>query len=639
MSLFVFRDGYRIVATASGGRVIHIRTGDALDLSHLEVQLLARATAGGVDARDPRVKPLVRKLAGLGLLVPAAEAAPKSTSGSPGTGVESEGTSAEEKKPSAEDAVPLFRGDLKLVRRPGRDLMDVKDPVSGKSFMLYDFEVSLARMLDGRRTNAEVIEAGQRLGIPVSFESLRQFIRQLERYGFLAPPGSPRPERQEGTTWPKRQRWDDAIRTLFQSGMRLNRQGRYAEAAGYFEAILEQDPTNEEAQEMLAQMLRQPALPEAVAAPPPPPPSIAPVAAPIQLARMGAESARTQSPPAPSPVLPPARGQRQPPVSSPAAGKQQPPVSSAAAEQPPVEPPSAADDVRPLNPAPTSPEPSRPAAPAQHAPPAPSRTGLAEAKGRTRRWRLGAYVGGGLAALVLALAAGWHLRGRGSPPRFAVVPSPAPAPVVPNPNLPPPQPATAVAATVEAVPPDAGAAEIAAESKAAPPPSPQAAEAAAETPATAAAKDREWISVSVSRRGRVTMAQVRAPLRGAVAWSAAPQHPVERGSEVGRIGSRKLVAPKAGLLMPKLPDQGWASAGELLADIVYHEAYLQALVSGARPRPDWSCQVADEATGSRADCKLITIAPRGSGHFVTATTEPLWFDSCAEPRLRLAPPR
>src|SRR5260370_1427443 len=71
MSLFVLREGYQVLTTSAGGRIVHLRTGDALDLSPEEVQLFARATAGGVDAKDPKLRSLVRKFASLGLLVSA----------------------------------------------------------------------------------------------------------------------------------------------------------------------------------------------------------------------------------------------------------------------------------------------------------------------------------------------------------------------------------------------------------------------------------------------------------------------------------------------------------------------------------------------------------------------------------------
>ena len=69
--------------------------------------------------------------------------------------------------------------------------------------------------------------------------SLNQFLRQLDRYGFLTPGVEPAaPKDQE--LWAPREQWDESLRTLFQSGTRLFRQGRAGEAVRYFEAMLEQ---------------------------------------------------------------------------------------------------------------------------------------------------------------------------------------------------------------------------------------------------------------------------------------------------------------------------------------------------------------------------------------------------------------
>src|SRR5262249_46956110 len=71
MSLFVLREGYRVVTTRSGARVVHVRTGGSIDLSPEEVLIFARATAGGVDAADPKLRNLVRRFVTLGVLVSA----------------------------------------------------------------------------------------------------------------------------------------------------------------------------------------------------------------------------------------------------------------------------------------------------------------------------------------------------------------------------------------------------------------------------------------------------------------------------------------------------------------------------------------------------------------------------------------
>ncbi|HSN90556.1 MAG TPA: hypothetical protein VLS93_04955 [Anaeromyxobacteraceae bacterium] len=151
-----------------------------------------------------------------------------------------------------DDVVPTFRSDLRVSRGASPGLFEVADPGTGRRFVLYEFEFSIARLLDGRRLVSQVVESGKRLGIPVDVGGLYKFVRQLWHYGFLAPPGTPVDPGEGEGPWPPRDRWDEATRTLFQTGMRLVRQGRQADAAGYFEAVLDADPGNPEAIEMLS---------------------------------------------------------------------------------------------------------------------------------------------------------------------------------------------------------------------------------------------------------------------------------------------------------------------------------------------------------------------------------------------------
>jgi hypothetical protein len=157
-----------------------------------------------------------------------------------------------------EDAVPRFRTDLQVRRGATPALFDVSDPVTERKFTLYEFELAIARMLDGRRKVSEVVESGARLGIPMDVGALYKFVRQMWHYGFLAPPGEAGrgDALGEAGTWDTRQPWDEATRTLFQTGQRLMRLGRNADAAGYFEAVLDAHPANPEATEMLALIAR-----------------------------------------------------------------------------------------------------------------------------------------------------------------------------------------------------------------------------------------------------------------------------------------------------------------------------------------------------------------------------------------------
>lgn len=151
-----------------------------------------------------------------------------------------------------DDPVPCFRTDLQVGRGATAGLFQVADPTRDRAFTLYDFELSLARMLDGKRRAAEVVAAGGRLGIPVDLPGLDKFVRQLWRYGFLAAPGSPPRAPEPGVDRTPREAWDEETRSLHQTGLRLMRQGRPADAAGYFEAILDGHPGNPEVAELLA---------------------------------------------------------------------------------------------------------------------------------------------------------------------------------------------------------------------------------------------------------------------------------------------------------------------------------------------------------------------------------------------------
>jgi len=702
MSLFVLREGYRVVTTRSGARVVHVRTGGSIDLSPEEVLLFARATAGGVDAADPKLRNVIRRFVTLGVLVSAggtsssdpdgvkpsaADVAPEPSAPSPPppdvaaprppgvvaspvvaalatlkkppplptssarpTAAASEpeasptlqafsiaqlappapsNTKRARENPSSlpkttpratgDETARLMRADLTVRRREASSLMDVTDPRSGKTFPLYDFELSLARMLDGRRLWREVVEAGQRLGIPVDLTSLVQFVSQLDNYGFLAPPGTPPPGPGEGqSTWAPRRKWDDGLRALFQSGLRMHRQGRYAEAANYFEAMLQTDPQNPEASEMLEQSRRRmTGAPPASTEPLLPPPDSGQVS--LEQLFFGDHEAAPDLPAsfdmsAPAPTLPSAAQSRtgvrsaeraRPPERS---RMRWPILAAIGCSMLAVGIPSYVVLKRDSG---AKPAPKKPATSEQQ------QLGAARADG-------------------------------GSPPLAAGEPDAGPA-VRPRPVEP------AVGQLAHSAP-DAGdqgshiEATLRGQGDAGAPPGGQGTLSAERlaTPdagALAPAPRREWIAAKVENRGRVRMAQVTAPASGIISWTASPNQRVRRGETIGilrddRTSSEKsLVAPKEGLLIPKVRTNDSVSFAEAVADIVYHEAYLQASLADARPQSSWSCEVYQADSSERANCKIIEVVRHGSKSRVTATTEPLWFDTAPDARVRLAPPQ
>ncbi|MEW5743637.1 MAG: hypothetical protein AB1938_32295, partial [Myxococcota bacterium] len=157
-----------------------------------------------------------------------------------------------------DDVAPALRGDLLIEKVSGtKGVLQVTDPLKNRSFTLYDFEVSIARLLDGKRTAGQVIDAAARIGIPVTLESLRKFIRQLRGYRFIderrltgevpvasaaAPPA------------PVSDAWTPELRELYESAQRLWRQGRPEAALEYLDALLDVAPTLEEPRELKARI-------------------------------------------------------------------------------------------------------------------------------------------------------------------------------------------------------------------------------------------------------------------------------------------------------------------------------------------------------------------------------------------------
>lgn len=156
------------------------------------------------------------------------------------------------------DKLPRFRADLKVEPKTGtKGLFEVTDPVAAKHFTLYDFELSMARMMNGQRTAQQVMQQSTQLAIPVTLDSLEKFVRQLRAYGFVEDPlaepagtGS----KAETRTWAEREEWDPALRELFRSALVKLRQNRLAEAREYLDAMLGVDQGNKEALEVLAEI-------------------------------------------------------------------------------------------------------------------------------------------------------------------------------------------------------------------------------------------------------------------------------------------------------------------------------------------------------------------------------------------------
>lgn len=709
MALFVLRKGFRVETTPTGGRVVHERTKDEMPLTAVEVQLLARATNDGVDTDDESIKPVIKKLAGLGLLTPSAAnptaptitfkappvaATPSTPSGlevppglrprsvpepapSPGASAPSAATTAAtptalaptaaRKLPEPEELAPIFRADLQIQPKEGSDLVEVSDPVSGKKFTLYEFEVSLARMLSGTRRYGDVVEGGERLGIPVTLESLSQFVRQLERYGFLAPPGSPpATEAQNRAT---RRRWDEGLRSLYQSGIRLHRQGRYAEARAYFEAMLQKDPANDEARDMVVRCQKALEQRAANAAAAPLEPAVRSTEGLSELlaAETGEDLANGPSEQAASPE---------------SEGEPQVPPEEAAADAAAGE---TGEGTAP--PAPYRPQLLSPGALPPRGKVARDEDdfegALRASHSRRRKLGLGLAATAALAAsLYTNQAALLKLVGRApSPSAPPGLPAPQPAflpgagagalPRPPAPGVAPLPPVGQPVAPPTATSPNGNAPQPGA-ATATPTPAQTTPGATPDGPPTSAANEvpDKPLQLAVNaasgsspeappsqpdtapsvggplleivRRGRVTMGSLKAPAAGKLEWTASAEQRVRRGDSLGILlaGSKRIAlsAPISGLVMPAVATGDNATKGQLVVNLAYHEAFLQTLVEGpAKPNPTWACEVVEESLGTRAPCRVTTVAPKQGKHLVTVVAEPTWVDKAAGVKLRLAP--
>lgn len=159
---------------------------------------------------------------------------------------------------SLSDVVPVLRADLTIGDPlPGRGESEVhlEDPLTGKFLVLKGFELSLARMLNGRRTAEEVLTASGQIGLPMSIESLNGFLRKLSKEGFLTELAGM--ASIDITTWEARSEWTEEIRRLFQEALREARAERFIAARSRLDALLARSPSIKEAQQLLHWVLER----------------------------------------------------------------------------------------------------------------------------------------------------------------------------------------------------------------------------------------------------------------------------------------------------------------------------------------------------------------------------------------------
>ncbi len=149
---------------------------------------------------------------------------------------------------SPTDPVPSLRGDVVLSQRPtgsGAEVVHIRPIGFGEGMRLHGFELSIARMLDGRRSAEDVVSRASRLGLPLSVPALEGFINHLRAHGLIA--------RTAGeaasaiSPWSQRLEWDPLVREQYQTALKALRAGRAEEAQGRLERLLATAPLLDEA--------------------------------------------------------------------------------------------------------------------------------------------------------------------------------------------------------------------------------------------------------------------------------------------------------------------------------------------------------------------------------------------------------
>lgn len=163
-----------------------------------------------------------------------------------------------------DDVVPSLRADLTIsdpVQGAGEQLVNISDPINGKEMSVRGFELSIARMLNGRRTAQNVIDAASQIGLPISIDGLAGFVRKLKSMGFLAEVGSPEPSLS--TTWSTRREWPEDVRKRFQQVLREARANDLQNAKAHAELLIRDAPEMQDIKDLLKWIedrLRAPAM-------------------------------------------------------------------------------------------------------------------------------------------------------------------------------------------------------------------------------------------------------------------------------------------------------------------------------------------------------------------------------------------
>jgi hypothetical protein len=222
-------------------------------------------------------------------------------------------------------------------------------------------------------------------------------------------------------------------------------------------------------------------------------------------------------------------------------------------------------------------------------------------------------------------------------PTTVVKPEPVPPP-------PEPEPVAVVDAGAAAEPEvvDAGVAVAEVVVDAGAPTSVEVIDAGNDEPIVVEESAPEWLESPVQARGRVKMGEVVAGASGVVTWSVQEEERVKTKQSLGSIARESgpespLTSPNVGLAMIKQPNGSTVKRGDVLADIIYFEAWAKGLVKG-KPTAAWRCEIVSASANKKADCKISVVTPKSGGSQLTVAVEPRWFDDASDAVLRVAPP-
>ncbi len=166
-----------------------------------------------------------------------------------------------------DDVVPSLRNSLAFNHLPqglGAGFVNVKNIINGDEYRLRGFEYSLARLLNGRRTAADVVSAARQVGLPVTLSDLDGFVKKLSDHHLVTQTPLP-PNDYDMASFEARERWDDKTRQLYRTALREGRAGNLNRALISLECLLYERPKTEAAVHLRKRLKESLKAPDSVA--------------------------------------------------------------------------------------------------------------------------------------------------------------------------------------------------------------------------------------------------------------------------------------------------------------------------------------------------------------------------------------